>query len=112
MSASPDDAHSERDAPALVEADDAPSSGDLYDVLGVTPSASNEEIRRAFRAQAKRWHPDRFAASPPALRERAERRIRAVIAAYAVLNSPLQRAAYDRAHGYQLARAPTPAGGY
>ncbi|HKB46326.1 MAG TPA: metallopeptidase family protein, partial [Ktedonobacterales bacterium] len=45
-------------------------------------------------------------------RERAERRIRAVIAAYAVLNSPLRRAAYDRAHGYQFARPPMPVGGY
>ncbi len=105
MSAPRDDALPDGDGPALVEAEEATSGADLYAVLGVTPAATDDEIRRAFRTQAKRWHPDRFAAGPPERRERAERRIRAVIAAYAVLNSPLRRAAYDRAHGYQFTRA-------
>jgi predicted Zn-dependent protease with MMP-like domain len=112
MSAPRDDALPDGDGPALVEAEEATSGADLYAVLGVTPAATDDEIRRAFRTQAKRWHPDRFAAGPPERRERAERRIRAVIAAYAVLNSPLRRAAYDRAHGYQFARPPMPVGGY
>ena len=112
MSAPRDDALPDGDGPALVEAEEATSGADLYAVLGVTPAATDDEIRRAFRTQAKRWHPDRFAAGPPERRERAERRIRAVIAAYAVLNSPLRRAAYDRAHGYQFTRPPVPAGGY
>ena len=30
----------------------------LYDVLGVTPTSSEDEIKTAFRQQAKQWHPD------------------------------------------------------
>ena len=29
-----------------------------YDVLGVSPDATDEEIARAYKRQAKRWHPD------------------------------------------------------
>jgi DnaJ-class molecular chaperone len=30
----------------------------LYDVLGVSPTSSEDEIKTAFRQQAKQWHPD------------------------------------------------------
>lgn len=106
MPAAPDFPPSEHDAPVIAPDEDAPE-GDLYAALGLTPAASEEAVRRAFRAQAKRWHPDRFATAAADERDRAERRIRAVIAAYAVLGNPLRRAAYDRRHGYQFARPPT-----
>lgn len=35
-----------------------------YEVLGISSNASEEEIRRAHREQARRWHPDRFAEGP------------------------------------------------
>src|SRR5258707_1275103 len=81
MSAPRDDALPDGDGPALVEAEEATSGADLYAVLGVTPAATDDEIRRAFRTQAKRWHPDRFTAGPPERPERAEPRIPAAIAA-------------------------------
>ncbi len=46
--------------------------GDLYDVLGVPGTASEEEIRHAFRALAKRYHPDVNPGSPDAARRFVE----------------------------------------
>lgn len=62
-----------------------------YQILGVSPGASDDEIRRAYRELAKRWHPD---VNPS--RDAAEQ-FRQVRAAYEVLADPPARAAYDRA---------------
>ena len=35
-----------------------------YDVLGVSPSATNEEVRNAYKALAKKYHPDNYVDSP------------------------------------------------
>jgi len=72
---------------------------DYYALLGVPPTASDDEIHRAFRRLAKLWHPDRFTAAPPALRARAERRMRAVISARDVLADPIRRHEFDARRG-------------
>lgn len=65
---------------------------DFYAVLGVTPSASADEIRQAFRQLARQYHPD---ANPgdPAIAEH----FKVVNEAYRVLSTPQLRAAYDQA---------------
>lgn len=63
---------------------------DYYALLGVAPSADTDEITRAFRAHAKRSHPD--ATSDVAAAER----FRDVAAAYAVLGDRRTRLEYDR----------------
>ena len=60
-----------------------------YTLLGVQRSASSEEIKRAYRKLALRFHPDRNSAPD------AERRFQEVNEAYAVLSNPEQRSAYD-----------------
>lgn len=60
---------------------------DYYALLGVSPSASEEEIKRAYRRIAVELHPDR---NPS-----AEERFKAITAAYQVLSTPRTRRAYD-----------------
>lgn len=63
---------------------------DYYEVLGVPRTASEEEIRKAFRRLALRYHPDRNK-SPE-----AEERFKEINEAYQVLSDPEKRARYDR----------------
>src|SRR5438105_9702418 len=55
-----------------------------YLVLGVTPGASPEEIKRAYRALARRWHPDRVQGDDAA-RRLAESKLREINRAYHAL---------------------------
>lgn len=61
-----------------------------YAVLGVHPSASAAEIREAYRDLARRYHPDRNAASAA-----GADRMPQVNEAYRVLSDPARRAVYD-----------------
>jgi curved DNA-binding protein CbpA len=67
----------------------------LYDVLGVTPSSTHEELRRAYIDRALRYHPDRQEHEDLAGRAEAERRMQDANAAWAVLGDREARAAYD-----------------
>jgi predicted Zn-dependent protease with MMP-like domain/curved DNA-binding protein CbpA len=90
----------ERDEPSDAERTRDPDhEPDYYAVLGLRPNASAEEIRHAFRRLAKLWHPDRYISAPAELRASAERRMRALTRAYAVLGDALERHAYDRRRG-------------
>jgi molecular chaperone DnaJ len=64
---------------------------DYYEVLGVGRSAAGEEIKRAFRQLALKYHPDRN----PGNRE-SEERFKEAAEAYSVLGDPEKRATYDR----------------
>src|SRR5437660_10724552 len=68
----------------------ASNKRDFYEVLGVSRSASEDELKKAFRRLAKQYHPD-------ANKEQgAEARFIEVNEAYEVLSDPQKRAAYDR----------------
>ena len=62
---------------------------DYYVLLGVKADADEQELRRAWRRLAVRYHPDRAG-------DVATRIFQQISAAYAVLSDPLARAAYDR----------------
>lgn len=65
-----------------------------YDVLGIPQSASQEEIRSAYMAQIKFFHPDVFPGDPSIAKVKTLQ----LNAAYAILRDPVRRAEYDRRH--------------
>ena len=64
---------------------------DPYSILGVKRTASDEEIKKAFRALAKKHHPDAGAKDQAAVK-----RFQEMTAAYDLLSDPKKRAQYDR----------------
>ena len=62
-----------------------------YEVLGVQPKASADEIKKAFRKQAKRLHPDANKNDPKAAVKFAE-----LNAAYEIVGDEDKRKAFDR----------------
>ncbi|KAM6162047.1 dnaJ homolog subfamily B member 8 [Erethizon dorsatum] len=64
-----------------------------YEVLGVQARASADDIKKAYRKLALRWHPDKN----PDNKEEAEKKFKQVSEAYEVLSDPKKRSVYDHA---------------
>ena len=67
------------------------ASKDYYEVLGVDKTASDDEIKRAFRKLAVKYHPDRNQGD-----KEAEAKFKEINEAYQVLSDPEKKAQYDQ----------------
>lgn len=74
-----------------------------YQSLQVFPGSSDEEIRKAFRRLAMKYHPDKNHGS-----EQAAMQFMKIQQAYEVLSDPIQRKEYDRRHGFSYNRHAAP----
>lgn len=73
-----------------------------YEVLQVTPAATKDEIRKAYRALARKYHPD---ANPN--NKAAEEKFKQINDAYTILSDEVKKADYDRGARQQESAAQT-----
>ena len=63
---------------------------DPYHILGVSPNATPDEIKNAYRRLVKQFHPDKNSS------EEAKEQVRLINAAYEILSDPVQRSHYHQ----------------
>ena len=67
-----------------------------YETLGVSKTASADELKSAYRRLAKQYHPDLYSGKPEAEKKQAEEKFKEINHAYSVLSDPQKKAAYDQ----------------
>ncbi|MFX0113651.1 MAG: DnaJ C-terminal domain-containing protein [Candidatus Hodarchaeota archaeon] len=67
---------------------------DYYEVLGLRRGAGADEIKKAYRKAALKWHPDRFKTEKE--KKAAEERFKEIGEAYAILSDPKKKQMYDQ----------------
>lgn len=88
-----------RDPEAEEEAtasDDSEEFVDYYEILEVNENASEQEIKRAYKKQAKKWHPDKFASASDEERLAAEEKMRQINKAKEVLLDETKRKEFNQ----------------
>ncbi|KAL0675927.1 hypothetical protein Bca4012_003908 [Brassica carinata] len=81
---------------------------DYYKVLQVDRSAKDDDLKKAYRKLAMKWHPDKN----PNTKKEAEAKFKQISEAYDVLSDPQKRAIYDQYGEEGLnSQAPPPASG-
>jgi curved DNA-binding protein len=84
------------------------TTSDYYDILGISKSASADEIKKAYRKQALEWHPDRHQDD----KEAAEHRFKEINEAYQILSDPQKKTMYDQYGHTGPAQNPFAGGGF
>ncbi|WP_067320692.1 molecular chaperone DnaJ [Streptobacillus felis] len=69
---------------------------DYYELLGLDKSASEAEIKKAFRKAAMKYHPDRMAKADEKEKKEAEEKFKELNEAYQVLSDPEKKQLYDQ----------------
>jgi curved DNA-binding protein CbpA len=72
---------------------------DLYEILEVSPKASDEVIKNAYRTLAKKWHPD---VHPLGTQTQAEKKLKEINHAYQIIGNKVTKEEYDRCHNFTV----------
>eukprot|EP00930_Biecheleria_cincta_P078617 TRINITY_DN66167_c0_g1_i1.p1 TRINITY_DN66167_c0_g1~~TRINITY_DN66167_c0_g1_i1.p1 ORF type:complete len:315 (-),score=46.63 TRINITY_DN66167_c0_g1_i1:159-1079(-) len=85
-----------------------------YDILGVEASVTAQELKKAYRQLALKWHPDKHASEPEEERKEAEEKFREISLAYDTLSDPERRRIYDQLgeEGMNQRRSSGPGGSF
>ena len=83
------------------------AKGDYYNILGVSKEASQEDIKKAYRQQALKWHPDKHKGEG---KEEAERKFKEINEAYQILSDSQKKQAYDQYGHTAFSPGGTPGG--
>jgi hypothetical protein len=81
-----------------------------YELLGVGPATPADDIKRAFRREIARYHPDKVQHLGPEFQEIAATRAAELTEAYRILMDPAERQKYDESLGAGAVQRPAPAG--
>lgn len=69
---------------------------DYYEVLGVAKGVGADELKKAYRKAALKWHPDKWQNASEAEKKKAEEQFKEVNEAYSILSDDQKRARYDQ----------------
>jgi len=81
---------------------------DYYKLLNISRTATQEEVRQAYRKESLKTHPDRLANASPAEKQAATERFQAIADAYYILSDPQRRRDYDDLYNNQSSRTDDP----
>eukprot|EP00591_Stephanopyxis_turris_P001226 CAMPEP_0195524076 /NCGR_PEP_ID=MMETSP0794_2-20130614/23725_1 /TAXON_ID=515487 /ORGANISM="Stephanopyxis turris, Strain CCMP 815" /LENGTH=362 /DNA_ID=CAMNT_0040654225 /DNA_START=78 /DNA_END=1166 /DNA_ORIENTATION=+ len=69
---------------------------DYYEILGVPKDAKDDELKKAYKKMAVKWHPDKHASKSESEKKEAEEKFKQMAEAFDVLSDSEKRAVYDR----------------
>jgi len=72
------------------------AENDYYKILGVEKDATPDQIKKAYRKVAVKWHPDKWGDASEADKKNAEEKFKKAAEAYSVLSDPEKRSRYDQ----------------
>lgn len=73
-----------------------PDSEDFYEILGLKKDASQDEIKKAYRKNALKYHPDKQVGKSETEKKEAEEKFKKLAEAYETLSDPEKRKLYDQ----------------
>lgn len=68
---------------------------DYYNILGVDKSATDKDIKKAYRKLAVKWHPDKFVSASEDEQKEAQRKMQDINEAYDILSDAVKKQEYD-----------------